>query len=364
LIEPAARDKEDRLGIFEKLLEGGHEQLIFCQHRPTKLRALIAIHNTTLGPALGGCRIRDYATEEDAVADTLRLAESMTYQAVLANYDAGGGMTVIWGEPEIKEDEAVLRAFGRFLNGIGGRIVTFSDLGTDDDDMRSVGIETPHVIASSPHEVPSDVGAAWGVYYGITACLNTVFNTSSVQDRTVVIQGVGGVGSALASILVQMGAKLYISDLKYDPLKAIQDLHPDVELVPINEVYDVPCDIFSPCAVGGVIDADTAERLQCKIIAGAAFNVLTDASLAPRLEERGILFAPEFVINAGDVLMMNRPGDMADLEEVKRATRQIYSNLSKVFVRARQMGVPPLYAAREMAREKIARIGKTKSIMC
>jgi leucine dehydrogenase len=352
------------LGIFEKLLEGGHEQLIFCQHRPTKLRAIIAIHNTTLGPALGGCRIRDYPTEDDAVADTLRLAESMTYQAALANYDAGGGMTVIWGEPEIKEDEAVLRAFGRFLNGMGGRIVTFSDLGTDDDDMRSVGIETPHVIASSPHEVPSDVAAAWGVYHGITACLNTAFNSSSVRDRTIVIQGVGGVGSALASIFVQMGAKLYISDLKYDPLKAIQDLHPDVELVQTDEVYDIPCDIFSPCAVGGVIDPETVERLRCRIVAGAAFNILTDPSLALRLEERGILFAPEFVINAGDVLVMNRPGDIADLEEVKRATRQIYSNISKVFARARQMGVPPLFAAREMAREKIARIGKTKSIMC
>ncbi len=351
------------MGIFEKLVEGGHEQLIFCQHRPTGLRALIAIHNTTLGPALGGCRIRDYGTEEDAVADTLRLAESMTYQTAIANYDAGGGMTVIWGEPEIKEDEAVLRAFGRFLNGLGGRIVAFSDLGTDDDDIRSVGIETPHVIASSPHEVPSDVGAAWGVYYGITACLNTVFNSSSVQDRIVVIQGVGGVGSALASILVQMGAKLVISDLKYDPLKAIQDLHPEVQMVRTEDVYDVPCDVFSPCAVGGVINDDTIERLKCKIVAGSAFNVLSEKSLAQRLAERGILFAPEFVINAGDILMMSRPGGMADIEKVKKATRQIYSNLSKVLARARQTGVPPLYAAQEMAREKIARIGKTKSIM-
>ncbi len=352
------------MGIFEKLVEGGHEQLIFCQHRPTKLRALIAIHNTTLGPALGGCRIRDYRTEDDAVADTLRLAESMTYQTAIANYDAGGGMAVIWGEPGIKEDEAVLRAFGRFLNGLGGRIVTFSDLGTDDDDIRSVGIETPHVIASSLHEVPSDVGAAWGVYHGITACLNTVFNISSVRDRTVVIQGVGGVGSALASILVQKGAGLIISDLRYDPLKAIQDKHPEVEMVRTGEVYDVPCDVFSPCAVGGVINPDTVERLRCKIVAGAAFNTLSDTSLALRLEERGILFAPDFVINAGDILMMNRPGGMADIEEVQRATRQIYSNLSKVFARARRKGVPPLEAAREMAREKIARIGKTKSIMC
>ncbi|MCK4594632.1 Glu/Leu/Phe/Val dehydrogenase, partial [bacterium] len=347
-----------------KLVEGGHEQLIFCQHRPTKLRALIAIHNTTLGPALGGCRIRDYRTEDDAVADTLRLAESMTYQTAIANYDAGGGMTVIWGEPEIKEDEAVLRAFGRFLNGLGGRIVAFSDLGTDDDDMRSVGIETPHVIASSPHEVPSDVGAAWGVYYGITACLNTVFNSANVRDRTVVIQGVGGVGNALASILVQMGAKLVISDLRYDPLKAIQDLHPEVEMVRTEEVYDVPCDVFSPCAVGGVLDSDTVERLRCKIVAGAAFNILSDTSLALRLEERGILFAPDFVINAGDILMMNRPRGMADTEKVKKATRQIYVNLSKVLTRARHKGIPPLFAAQEMAREKIARIGKTKSIKC
>jgi leucine dehydrogenase len=352
------------VGIFEKLVEGGHEQLIFCQHRPTKLRALIAIHDTTLGPALGGCRIRNYPSEDDAVADTLRLSESMTYQAAIANYDAGGGMTVIWGEPEIKENEAVLRAFGRFLNGLGGRIVTFSDLGTDDDDIRSVGIETPHVIASSPQEVPSDVGAAWGVYYGITACLNTVFNSTSVQDRTVVIQGVGGVGSALASILVEMGAKLVISDLKYDPLKLIQDLHPEVKMVRTEEVYDVPCDVFSPCAVGGVLSPETIERLQCRIVAGAAFNVLYDASLAERLEERGILYAPDFVINAGDILMMNRPGGMADIEEVKKAAVQIYANLSKVFARARQRGIPPLYAAQEMAREKIARIGRTKSIRC
>jgi len=350
------------VGIFETLEERGHEQLIFCHHQKTGLRALIAIHNTTLGPALGGCRLRRYADEDTAVEDVLRLSQLMTYQTAVAYDQSGGGMAVLWDE-EAEADEVALRAFGRFIDGLRGRITVYSDLGTNDDDMRVVGRETDFVFANSPHVVNSETAAAWGVYHGITACLNYRHNDPSVRDRVVAIQGVGSVGSALADILIENGAKLIISDRKFDPLKAVQDSHHEVEVVKPEDIYDVPCEVFSPCAVGGTINAETVKRLNCKIIAGAAFDQLGELSLADELAERDILYAPDFVINAGDTLMHNNPGGRDTVEEVRKATEQVYRNLGRVFSLARRKKLTPYAAAVKIAGEKIKRIALTKSIL-
>lgn len=350
------------MGIFEALEAAGHEQLIFCQHQPTGLRALVAIHDTTLGPALGGCRLWSYPDEESAVADALRLAESSTYQMAAANTDAGGGMAVLLAAEDEGADEAALRAFGRFIDSLGGRFVAYSDLGTDDDNIRSVGRETAHVRASSPGEVDSETACAWGVFHGISAALNYVHNNAEVAGRTIALQGVGGVGSALARILVDQGAELILSDLRFDPVKELQDRQPDTRMVRPDEIYDVDCDVFCPCAVGGVLDAERVERLKAKIVAGSAFNVLTDEALAARLAERGILFVPEFIINAGDTLMHIHPGGRTELDEVRKGTQRVYRMLGRVFNRCRRSGETPLAAAKALAREKIARIGLTKSI--
>jgi leucine dehydrogenase len=354
------------MNIFDLMDEQGHEELVFCYDEGTGLRAIVAVHNTTLGPALGGTRMWNYDSEEDAVYEALLLSRSMTYQNAVSDCDTGGGKGVLWGDPAHDKSEAYFRAFGRFIEGLGGRFVTYADLGTDDRDLRYVRRETTHIAPFVSRGMGESLGGratAYGVLWGMRACCKVKFGVSSVKGRRVAIQGVGEVGGNLARYLDEEGAHLVITDIVYDAMKRIQDVVPEAEIVHPEEIYQCECDIFSPCAFGGVISRETAERLKCKIIAGAAYDVLESGSVGDYLHSRNILYAPDFVISAGELFQTADNLQTATEEETFKRTREIFDVLVRVFERAARDGIPPFRAACRMADERIERVGGVRSIL-
>ncbi len=352
--------------IFDLMDEHGHEELLLCFDRTTDLKAIIAIHDTTLGPAMGGTRMWDYATEDEAVKDALRLSRSMTYQAAVADCDTGGGKAVLWGNPLRHKSEAYFRAFGRFVEGLMGRFVTYGDLGTDEKDLRYIQRETKQVapfVASAGGYTDGAKVTAYGVFWGMKACCKAVYGVSSLKGRCVVIQGTGEVGTHLARYLHGEGATLIISDIVYDAMKRVQDEIPAAEIVHPDKVFGCHCDIFSPCALGGIIDYKTLDKLRCKIIAGGAYNVLESDVLGDLLHKKGILYAPDFVLSAGELFQSaDRMRAVSQDESLKRA-EGIYDMLVRVFERARRENIPPYRAARRIAIERIEKVGRVRTIL-
>jgi len=355
------------MGIFDLMDAHEHEEVMFCYNSTTGLRAIIAIHDTTLGRALGGARMWNYKTEADAVVDALRLSRSMTYQASVADCDTGGGKAVLWGDPLRDKSEAYFRAFGRFVEGLKGRFVTYADLGTNDRDLRYIRRETDYVAPFVATATAGTDGArvtAYGVLCGMRACAKMVFGDSSVRDKRVVVQGVGEVGRQLARYLSQEGAAVTITDVVFDAMKRVQDEVPGVEIVRPEEIFDCDCDIFSPCALGGVINRANVDKLKCKIVAGAAYDVLESDEIGDRLHARGILYAPDFVISAGEIFQSADKMRAATEKEAFERAGEIFDVLLRVFERARREQVAPLRAARKIALERIESIGQVKTILC
>jgi leucine dehydrogenase len=343
------------MGVFERIAAYGHEQVVFCTEPAVGLRAIIAIHDTTLGPALGGVRMWNYSSEEEALEDVLRLSRAMTYKAAVAGLNLGGGKAVILGDPRTQKTEALFRAFGRFVQSLGGRYITAEDVGTTVADMEWIRMETRYVTGVLGGSGDPSPVTAHGVYYGMKACAKMVFGSDSLSNRTIVVQGAGNVGRHLVEYLVREGATVYVADLY--PEKA-QRLCAEVGGTPIEaeQVYDMPCDIFSPNALGGVLNERTIPRLRCAIVAGAANNQLEDEHAdAQRLHERGILYAPDYVINAGG--LMNVAAELEGDYDPKRVLSRaagIYDTLVRVFRLARERQILPTEAAAAMAEERIA----------
>lgn len=355
------------MGIFERMDEYGHEELVFCFDQRTGLRAIIALHDTTLGPALGGTRMWDYESEDAAVEDALRLSRSMTYQAAVSDCDTGGGKGVLWGGPASGKSEAYFRAFGRFVEGLGGRFVTYADLGTDDRDLRYMRRETgyiaPFVNRASSEESLGGKATAYGVLWGMRACCKAKYGVSSVKGRTVAIQGVGEVGYNLARYLDEEGARLVITDIVYDAMKRVQDLVPSAEIVKPDEIYECDCDILSPCAFGGVITQERAEKLKCKIIAGAAYDILESSSVGDYLHKKEVLYAPDFVVSAGELFQTSDGLRAATERETIARACEIFDVLVSVFDYATREGMPPFRAARRMAEDRMEQVGGVRSIL-
>jgi leucine dehydrogenase len=346
--------------------EQGHEEVVFCYDRGTGLRAIVAVHDTTLGPALGGTRMWDYKSEDAAVDEALRLSRSMTYQAAVSDCDTGGGKGILWGDPASDKTEAYFRAFGRFIEGLGGRFVTYSDLGTDDRDLRYIRRETSHIAPFVTRALGESLGGkatAQGVLWGMRACCKIKYGVSSVKGRRVAIQGVGEVGFNLARYLDEEGARLVITDIVYDAMKRVQDIVPSAEIVRPEEIYECDCDIFSPCAFGGVITQDTAEKLKCKIIAGAAYDILESGRVGDYLHQKDILYAPDFVVSAGELFQTADNMQAATEEETFARTCEIFDVLVSVFDYATRENIPPFRAARRMAEERMERVGGVRSIL-
>lgn len=351
------------MDVFERLEHFGHEQVLFCSEPSVGLRAIIAIHDTTLGPALGGVRMWTYKSEEEALEDVLRLSRAMTYKAAVAGLNLGGGKAVIMGDPRTQKSEALFRAFGRFVESLGGRYITAEDVGTTAADMEWIRMETRYVTGVPGRSGDPSPFTAHGVYYGMKACAKVVFGSDSLANRTVVVQGAGNVARHLVEALLREGAHVYVADLF--PEKA-QRLCQDVGGTPVeaDTVYDIPCDIFSPNALGGVLNAETIPRLRCAIVAGAANNQLQDEHAdARRLHERGILYAPDYVINAGGLL--NVAAELEETYDPRRVLERasgIYDTLLRIFRIARERGILPTEAAAAIAEERIAAIRSLPSM--
>ena len=339
-----------------------YEEVVFFHDPPSGLRAIVAIHSTALGPALGGTRFYPFATEEEALRDVLRLARGMTYKAAAAGLDLGGGKAVIIGDPRRDKSEELLRAYGRFIESLGGRYITAEDVGTSREDMDVLRRETRWVTGVSKRlggsGDPSPV-TAYGVFQGLRACAEEALRTLSLEGVRVVVQGAGKVGHSLTKHLVEAGAVVSVADVDVDAVARVVNEF-GVDTVEPDKAHAADCDIFAPCALGAVIRDDTIPELKCKVVAGAANNQLERPEHGDALHELGILYAPDFVINAGGLMNVSEELIGYDLERAMKRVDGIYRTLREVFRRSRMERTTPADAAAELAEERMRRVGRVR----
>lgn len=349
--------------VFPGMVANGYEQVVYCHDRASGLRAIIAIHDTTLGPALGGIRMRPYSSERDALADVFRLARAMTYKSALAGLDLGGGKSVIVGDPLTDKSEALFRAMGRFIQTLGGRYIAATDVGTTIQDLMSVRAETPHV---------TGLPQAWGglgdtsvltgltVYLGMKSAAEAVWGSESLAGRRVMVQGAGKVATHLMEHLAKEGAHLLVSDVVPEAAARAAERF-NATIVAPDEVYDVECDVFSPNALGGVLNDDTIRRLRCRLVCGGANNQLGDDAHGAMLHRRGISYAPDFLVNSGGVISAQCEVLKAPLERAEIMARRVGETTRQVFAMAHEEGIPPSEAANRLACDRIERLAGVHS---
>jgi len=349
------------MGIFETIESTGHEQVVFCNNKDAGLKAIIAIHNTTLGPALGGLRMWPYGSEQEALDDVLRLSRGMTYKAAVSGLNLGGGKAVIIGDPRKDKSEALFRALGRFIDSLNGRYISAEDVGIDVNDMEFLFQETNNVVGV--HQVHGGSGdpspyTAFGTLQGIKAALQCKFGNQEVSNYSFAVQGAGHVGFNLIKLLIAEGAKVFVTDFNEESVASAVEL--GAEAVGLDEIYDVDADVFSPCALGAVINEQTIPRFNFKVVAGAANNQLANEQAGDELYNRGILYAPDYAVNAGGLMNVSIEFEGWNKERAMRMTRTIYYNLSKIFSISERDSIPSYKAADRMAEERIEIIGKLK----
>ena len=347
------------MDLFHDIRE--HEQVVFCNDPETGLKAIIAIHNTTLGPALGGCRMRPYPTFDDALEDVLRLSKGMTYKCAAADVDFGGGKSVIIGDPLKDKTPELFRAFGQFVESLNGRFYTGTDMGTKPDDFVHALKET-NCIVGVPEEYggsgDSSVPTALGVIYGIQATNQVAFGSSELGNHTYAIQGLGKVGFKVAEQLLSKGASLYVTDI--NPM-AIDNLlakgkelgNESIKPVAGNDIYGVDADVFVPCALGGIINDETIEMLDVKAIAGSANNQLLHDRHGSMLMQRGILYAPDYIVNAGGLIQVADELYGPNKSRVLNKTKAIYDSLLEVYMHAENEHVSTSQAANSFCERRI-----------
>lgn len=339
--------------------QGGHEQVVLCQDRASGLKAVIALHSTALGPALGGTRFYPYASEQDAVADALNLSRGMSYKNAMAGLDHGGGKAVIIGDPELIKSEELLLAYGRFVASLGGRYVTACDVGTYVADMDVVARECRWTTGRSPENGgagDSSVLTAFGVFQGMRASAQHLWGDPSLRDRTVGIAGVGKVGHHLVEHLLQEGASVVITDVRDESVLRITDRHPEVTVAADTDalIRAEGLDVYAPCALGGALNDDSVPVLTAKVVCGAANNQLSHPGVEKDLADRGILYAPDYVVNAGGVIQVADELHGFDFERCKAKAAKIFDTTLSIFARAKDDGIPPAAAADRIAEQRIS----------
>lgn len=348
--------------LFETLSSTGHEEVVFCHNADAGLKAIIAIHNTTLGPALGGLRMWPYKTEQDALDDVLRLSRGMTFKAAVAGLNLGGGKSVIIGDPSKDKSEALFRALGRFVDSLNGRYITAEDVGIDVNDMEYVFQETDNVVGV--HQVHGGSGdpspfTAFGTLQGIRASLAYKYQDETIGNYAYAVQGVGHVGMELVKLLRNEGAKVFVTDINETAVARCVDEF-GAEAVGIDEIYDVDAQVFCPSALGGTVNMETMPRFKFNIVCGSANNQLADDECGNELERRGIVYAPDYAVNAGGLMNVSIEFEGYNRERAKRMMRTIYYNVSQIFKIADRDGIPTWKAADRMAEERISSIGRIK----
>ncbi len=350
--------------FFDQIESMGHERVLFCSNPDVGLKAIIAVHSTVLGPGLGGVRMWPYETFDEAVTDVLRLSQGMTYKAAAAGLNLGGGKAVIIGDAKKDKGEALFRGFGTFVESLGGLYITAEDVGTNQEDMEFIHMETRWVTGVSPSfgggGDPSPV-TAFGVHQGMKAAALAKFGDASLRGRAVAIQGLGSVGYYLASYLRDEGAKVFGCDIDAGRIEKAREL--GVEPVGTEEIYDVECDVFAPCALGATLNSDTIPRLRAPIVAGGANNQLKNPETDGRaLDRRGILYAPDFVGNAGGLINVYNELLGYNKERAMRMARGIFHNMARVFEIAAADEIPSYLAADRMAEERIEKIRQMRPV--
>ncbi|MBS4023173.1 MAG: Glu/Leu/Phe/Val dehydrogenase [Dethiobacter sp.] len=344
-----------------------YENILFCQEKETGIKAVIAIHDTTLGPAVGGCRMWTYKHEDDAIEDALRLAKGMTYKYAAAGSNLGGGKTVIIGDPYKDKSEALFRMIGRFINRLGGRYITGADVGTNMQDMEYIRMETPHIVT-----LPESCGGAGdiapytalGTFQGIKASVNELYGSDSLKGKSILVQGLGKVGGNLVRLLVEEGANVIISDIYEELVLKYQEEY-KLDSVESEKVYGTACDVYAPCALGGVVNDDTINKFKCSIIAGAANNQLQEEKHAEMLQNKGILYAPDYILNAGGTIFDTDRLGVLGVHNQDRAVKnvlKIYDTAKQVFKIAKEDKITTAQAADVYAERRIAELKKLKNI--
>lgn len=345
-----------------------HEQVVFCHDEASGLKAIIGIYSTALGPALGGTRFYPYGSEAEALADVLNLSQGMAYKNALAGLDLGGGKAVIIGDPNAIKTEALLRAYGRFVQSLNGRYFTACDVGTYSVDMDVIARECDYVTGRTVEHGgagDSSVLTAFGVFQGMRASAQHVWGEPTLAGRTVGIAGVGKVGRHLTRHLVEDGATVVVTDPYQPALDALVATHPQVRVVADTAtLVREQLDVYAPCALGGALDDETVEVLSAKIVCGAANNQLAHDGVEKRLEERGIVYAPDYCVNSGGVIQVADELDPNgfDFDRAKARATGIFDTTLEVLTRATAEGVPPSIAADRVAEQRMRDVGRLRSV--
>lgn len=365
-LEPKeAHEIDDQFPLFSQLQSYEHEQIVVCSEPSIGLKAIIAIHDTTLGPALGGTRMWNYNTEQEAIRDVLRLSRGMTYKAAISGLNLGGGKAVIIGDARTDKNEQLFRAFGRYVDSLGGRYITAEDVGIDVKDMEWVSMETKYVTgtpkATGGSGDPSPV-TAYGVYVGMKAAAKKAYGSDSLEGKRIAIQGAGHVSSHLAKFLADENAELFICDIYEDKVNAVAD-ETGATIVDPDDIYGLDIDIFSPCALGGVVNDETIPQLKCDIIAGAANNVLDEEEKHGNiLLDNNIIYAPDYVINAGGLINVASELEGYNEKRAHNKAARIYDTILDILNYSEDNSMPTYAASNILAEKRIKNVGHIHKI--
>jgi len=355
-VKDVKRKKSAENSVFGNSSFAEHEQVMFCYDKSSGLKAIIAIHDTTLGPALGGTRMWPYSSEAEALTDVLRLSRGMTYKAAISGLGLGGGKAVIIGDSKKDKTPEMFRRYGQFIESLNGRYITAEDVGTSTSDMVSIRESTKYVTG-----LPENMGGggdpspvtAFGVYMGMKAATMECWGSDSLKGKKIALQGVGHVGENLLRHVTEEGAKVFITDINEEHLKSISQKY-GAETVALDKIYDLDVDIYAPCALGATLNTANIKRLKCKVVAGAANNQIADEGVHGKmLSEKGILYAPDFLINAGGLINVYSELKGYDRNEALEQARKIYSTTLEIFKMAKEEGITTGEAARKLAELRI-----------
>ncbi len=357
-------DQSATPGVFASA--AGHEQVVFCQDEATGLRAIVAIHSTALGPALGGTRFYPYASEADALADVLNLSRGMSYKAALAGLDLGGGKAVIIGDPKTLKTEALLRAYGRFVQSLGGRYYTACDVGTFSADMDHIARECSFVTGRTvAHGGAGDssVLTAYGVFQGMRAAAEVTWGAPTLHGRTVGVAGVGKVGHHLVRHLVEDGARVVVADVDPAAVARVQAEFPDVVAVAdTSTLVATELDVYAPCALGGALSDEVVDVLSARVVCGAANNQLAHDGVEKQLQDRGVLYAPDYLVNSGGLIQVADELEGFSFDRAKARATGIFETAQQVFALADSEGVPPAVAADRLAERRMREVGRLRGV--
>ncbi len=353
--------------VFEQIQSGGHEQIVFCQDKHTGLNAIIAIHNTTLGPALGGTRMWNYASHQDGLTDAIRLSRGMTYKAAISGLNLGGGKAVIIGDASKLKSETLWRRYGKFVDSLNGKYITAEDVNTNAKDMEYIGMETKHVTGKPEYLGGSGDPSpftAYGVYMGMKAAAKKAFGSDSLSGKKVVVQGAGNVGQYIIGYLVKDGAEISVCDINSEKLKQTVSKFPGVQVVDGNTIFDMEMDIYAPCALGATLTTESIAKLKAPIVAGCANNQLADEDIhGPMLKDKGIIYVPDFLINAGGLINISVELDGYNTDRANSMVEKIYNRTNEIFDLCDAENIHAQAAAMRLAEKRIHDIGLLKKVL-